>query len=131
MKPQHIVLGIALISICGYANANANAIDDEQAIRAIIGEASNQGYKGMLAVAVGIRNRGHLRGVYGVKAKHVDKQPEYVREQATRAWAEAEYNRIHEGDHWENIKAFGKPYWVESMDKVYEYKDHVFYKPRR
>ena len=108
----------------------AMAIDNNLAVRAIIGEASNQGYQGMLAIAVGIRNRGHLKGVYGVKAKHVDKQPPWVWDRARKAWKESEHNRIHTGTHWENIKAFGTPYWVSSMNKVYEYKDHVFYKER-
>lgn len=105
-------------------------IDNDLAIRAIMGEASNQGRQGMLAVAVGIRNRGTLDGVYGVKAKHVDKEPDWVWEIAKEAWINSENNRIHDGDHWENIKAFGKPYWVDSMIEVYRYKDHVFYKLR-
>src|SRR3990167_7930662 len=36
------------------------AYSDKDAIRAVIGEAGNQGYAGMLAVACGIRNRGTL-----------------------------------------------------------------------
>jgi spore germination cell wall hydrolase CwlJ-like protein len=103
-------------------------VPEDQAVRAIIGEASNQGYQGMLAVAVGIRNRGSLKGVYGVKAKHVDKEPEWVLELARTAWRESETNRIHSGTHWENIKAFGKPYWADSMTEVYRYRDHIFYK---
>jgi hypothetical protein len=103
-------------------------INDKQAVRAIIGEASNQGYKGMLAVAVGIRNRGTLQGVYGINAKHVDMQPNWVWDKARKAWKESKTNRIHTGTHWENIKAFGKPYWADSLIKVYKYKDHIFYK---
>ena len=107
--------------------ALAERTNKEQAIRAIIGEASNQGYHGMLAIAVGIRNRGTLKGVYGVRAKHVDEQPAWVWDRARKAWAESEDNRLHSGTHWENIKAYGVPYWVKSMNKVYEYKDHIFY----
>jgi len=102
--------------------------EDELSVRAIIGEASNQGYKGMLAVACGIRNRCTLKGVYGVKAKHIDREPDWVWKMAEEAWAESSYNLIHEGTHWENVKAFGEPYWVSSMVEVYRHKDHIFYK---
>uniref|UniRef100_A0A6M3KL63 Cell wall hydrolase n=1 Tax=viral metagenome TaxID=1070528 RepID=A0A6M3KL63_9ZZZZ len=81
----------------------------------------------MLAVAVGIRNRGTLKGVYGVKAKHVDREPSWVWDLAARAWKESEYNRIHTGYMWENIVAFGKPSWYHDVVEVYRYKDHVFY----
>ena len=106
----------------------AAEINNELAIRAIIGEASNQGYQGMLAIACGIRNRGTLEGVYGLKAKHINKEPKWVWDMAKRAWQESKYNRIHQGTHWENIKTFGKPYWLRDMTLVYQYKDHNFYK---
>jgi len=122
---QAMATAVLLLALCVSAYAH---VDDALAVRAIIGEASNQGYAGMLAVACGIRNRDTLKGVYGVKAKHVDNEPKYVWDMARRAWAESETNRIHNGTHWENIKAFGKPYWVDSMTKVYECKDHIFYK---
>lgn len=101
-------------------------MDSKQCIRAIVGEASDQGYLGMLAVASGIRNRGTLRGVYGVKAKHVDKEPKWVWDMARKAWEESEHNRVHSATHWESIK-FKVPYWVKSMKEIYRYKDHVFY----
>ena len=108
--------------------AFAEEVDNN--VRAIIGEASNQGYQGMLAVAVGIRNRGTLQGVYGVNAKHIDQEPQWVWDMAEKAWAESKDNRIHTGTHWENIKAFGEPYWVKSMVEVYRHKDHIFYKEK-
>ena len=100
---------------------------DAQAIRAIIGEASNQGYNGMLAIAVGIRNRGSLKGVYGLTAKHVDNEPIWVWKLALQAWKDSKLNRIHSGTHWENIKRFGKPSWIKDMRLVYKYKEHNFY----
>ena len=108
----------------------AEEINNNSAIRAIIGEASNQGYQGMLAVAVGIRNRGTLQGVYGLKAKHIDKEPRWIWDMARKAWQESKHNRIHIGYMWENIKAFGKPSWLKNMILVYQYKDHNFYKAK-
>lgn len=132
MKGLQAIAGIIILSTSVMASRGLAyaEIDPQLAIRAIIGEASNQGYRGMLAVACGIRNRGTLRGVYGVKAKHIDRQPKRVWNMARKAWAESEHNRIHDGTHWENTKAFGEPYWVKDMDEVYRHKDHVFYKER-
>lgn len=107
---------------------NKSSLNDIDCIRAIIGEASGEGYDGMLAVAVGIRNRGTLKGVYGLKAKHVDNEPHWVWEQARLAWNESKNNRIHTGTHWENIKQFGKPSWADDSKEVYRHKNHVFYK---
>lgn len=108
----------------------AAEIPQDMAVKAILGEAEDQGFNGMLAIAVGIRNRGTLKGVYGVKAKRPNTPgmiPVRYWDMARRAWAESETNRIHEADHWENIKAFGKPRWADSMQEVYRVKDHVFY----
>ena len=59
MRVISIVVCVMLISSC----ALAETIPTNDAVRAIIGEAGNQGYLGMLAVACGIRNRGTLKGV--------------------------------------------------------------------
>ena len=125
-----IITIVALYSLIALVSCEGAEIDEKQAIRAIVGEASNQGYEGMLAVACGIRNRGTLKGVYGLKAKHTDKEPKWVFKKAKKAWRESETNRIHTGTHWENIKAFGTPYWVKDMIEVYRVKDHIFYKRR-
>jgi len=119
-------IGLVLISLSAIT-AQAE-IEQEQAVRAVIGEASNQGYHGMLAVACGIRNRGNLMGVYGVRARHVDHEPMWVWDMARQAWEDSEDNRIHDGDHWENVGTFGIPSWAYGMVEVYRHKDHVFYK---
>lgn len=119
---------LAVFLLIFHSTAYSRSFTDTDAIRAIIGESSNQGYQGMLAVAVGIRNRDSLAGVYGLKAKHIDNEPKYIWDLAKKAWIESKTNRIHSGTHWENIKAFGKPYWVKKLKLVYQYKDHNFYK---
>jgi len=109
--------------------AQAAAVDEDQAMRAVIGEASSEGYKGMLAVACAIRNRGTLQGVYGVKAKHVDREPAWVWDLARKAWRESAQRDITNGaTHWENIQAFGKPNWAEGMIETGRIGRHVFYK---
>lgn len=128
MKP--LLLTLITLLCCGSAGAEI-PFTDENCVRAAIGEASNQGYKGLLYVCCAIRNRGTLRGVHGFKAKHVDRQPFWVWQMARKAWAESKDNRIHAADHWENIKAFGKPSWAKNMIFVCKYKDHTFYRRKR
>lgn len=159
LKPSQLLWGKSLAGLCmgavffiflfaivSLSTALANSNQDKNRssgavsypsysdeVRAIIGESSNQGYRGMLAVACGIRNRGTLKGVYGLKAKHVDKQPEWVWQQAQKAWEESEHNRIHSGTHWGSTIIDKK--WIKKMEqnnfvKVYSYKDHVFYREK-
>lgn len=121
------LLMLAIILIAGLVHAEE--IPESKAVRAIMGEASNQGYNGMLAVACAIRNRGTLKGVYGVKAKHVDNEPKWVWNLARKAWKESATRDCTNGaDHWENVKAFGTPSWTKNMKLVYVCKDHRFYK---
>ena len=128
MKRAVILVFITAVLVVAFIPGyKAAELSDKQCIRAVIGEASNQGYEGMLAVAVGIRNRGTLKGVYGANAKHVDNEPMWVWKIAKRAWRDSEFNKIHTGTHWENIKAFGTPYWVKDMIEVYRLDDHIFY----
>lgn len=125
------ILAILLLFCLIHCLVYAEEIEAAPAIRAIIGEASDQGYTGMLAVACAIRNRGTLKGVYGLHAQHVNTEPQWVFDLAKKAWLQSESLDITSGaTHWENIKAFGTPYWVKSMIKVYVYKDQVFYKKR-
>lgn len=117
------------IFIVGVITTFAEELPKDQVIRAIIGEASGEGERGMLAVACGIRNRGSLKGVYGVKAKHVDSQPQWVWDRAEKVWEQSATIDIVDGaDHWENVKAFGVPYWAKSLTKTVKIGNHQFYK---
>ena len=60
-----LIVYLLLLPGCAYGYTN------EQAVKAIIGEAENQGYEGMLAVAGAIHNRGTLKGVCGLHARRV------------------------------------------------------------
>jgi len=124
-----IKLLFTLILTLSFSSLCVAEIDDDLAIRAIIGEASNQGSQGMLAVACGIRNRGTLKGVYGLNAKHVDNEPQWVWDLARKAWEKSAHKDIvREATHWENNQAFGKPYWAKDMIEVITIGDHIFYK---
>lgn len=137
-----LLVAIVLIAGCNVTPAHAEntwnpgKINIVYAVRAIIGEAENQGYEGMLAVAYAIRNRGTLKGVYGVHAKRVREHlySDQVEDMAIKAWAEAScgLNDItHGATGWGNAKdgqEFAKCKWWKNCVIVFRYKDHFFYK---
>lgn len=126
-----IALIIAVFLWNGCAVASADEIPTDKAILAVIGEAENQGYKGMLAVSCAIRNRGTLKGVYGLINPRITthKYSYKIYDMATRAWFASYYTDITNGaTNWENVKAFGCPSWMKRCVETYRYKDHIFFK---
>lgn len=139
-----IVFAIGLLTLLSISAqiSFAAEIDPNQAIQAIFGEARGEGRRwddwdgklvAMTAVGEAIRNRGHLKGVYGLYAD--SKDPEWVEEKclklAKKAWEmSATTNLVKGADHWENLKVFGVPYWAKdkSMKKTVKIGDHQFYK---
>lgn len=103
--------------------------DDNTAIRTILGEAGNQGYRGMLGVADVIRNRHSVQGCWGLDNPIVDKQPKWAWALATKAWQESFTNDITDGaKYFENVKAFGMPSWAKNKKITIVIKDHTFFK---
>jgi spore germination cell wall hydrolase CwlJ-like protein len=128
--PAQAAFLIFLLFIIAPAESS-QMIDNKMAVLAIIGEAENQGDRGMLAVACAIRNRGTLKGVYGFKSPRVvgKKYSMKTYESAVKAWERSQNVDITGGaTHWENVLAFGYPYWVKDCTETFRYKDHVFYK---
>ena len=109
------------------------AVDSDTAIRAIVGEAANQGPNGMTAVGEVIRNRGGVKGLYGYKAMKARTEPSWVWKQATEAWERSKTTHLTKGATlFENINAFGFP---KSWDRtkvvcVAQIKDHWFFTER-
>lgn len=62
--PWAILWGSLVLALCFIASCEqpAHAYTDQEAIKTIVGEASNQGYTGMVAVAEVIRTKGYLKG---------------------------------------------------------------------
>jgi len=120
---MHITLLFAATMVTAHAE-----IQDVAAVRAIVGEAANQGRTGMLAIACAIRNRGTLRGVYGLHNPCVDNQPAWVWQRARLAWVQSQTNDITCGaTAWENTRAFGTPWWAKTMRPTARIGDHQFY----
>jgi len=122
--------GVILIIASCQDTAHASEIATETAIRCILGEASNQKFKGMLAVAGALRNRGTIKGVFGCSATHIDKEPSHSWALAHKAWAQSAYLDLTKGaTHWEALH-FPTPYWAPYMDKTVLIGDHQFYKEK-
>ena len=112
---------------------------DQEAVRAIVGEASGEGgnklvlkHKSMYAIACALRNRGTLKGVYGLNAKHVNKEPAWVFDMALKAWLASEDGPdvTLGATHLDNLD-FQRPYWADSMIPTVKIGSHTFYKERK
>lgn len=126
-----LTCAVAVLVLIMALPAKADNIPDSRAINAIIGEAENQGYIGMVAIGCAIRNRGTLKGVYGENASRVvrKKYSANTYELAKKAWAESATHDITYGaNHWENTTAFGVPSWSKKMKKTFSHKDHTFWR---
>ncbi len=105
--------------------------------KVIMAEAVSEGYEGMYAVACVIRNRGgDLHGFCGAKRKDLSV---FCNRQGRRAISQARKieERVFEfygpdttkgATHFENIEAFGVPYWAKSMTITTKIGRHTFYK---
>lgn len=108
-------------------------ISDEQAIKAVLGEARGEGFEGMYAVACAIRNRGTLRGVYGKDASMPDVTPE-LWQKASKAWYDSEDGEdpTFGATHWHNVEREGENYWTRKLTRTYKVGSHTFFKePQR
>ena len=84
-------------------------------VKAVLGEAEGEGYQGMLAVACAIRNRGTLRGVYGLQAHRTYSSRTIAL--AEKAWAASAHVDVTNG-------ATG---WGNASDLV-EFKKHSWWR---
>lgn len=120
---------VFIVASCGVVHASV--IKDEDAIKAIVGEASGEGLEGMRCVASVIRNRGSLKGIYGLHARHVKTEPAWVFKMAKTAWEDSErYDFSGGATHFEGV-AFKKPYWVKSMVLVKRVANTNYYKEKK
>lgn len=123
-----VLTALFLLRGCGEPAWSAE-IPQDKAVRILVGEASNQGFKGMVCVAEVLRHKGSTKGFYGLAAPHSTNEPKWVWNMAKKAWlASKTTNYTKMADHFENINAFGCPYWVKSCVLTFQYKDHKFYR---
>lgn len=109
-------------------------------LRALVGEAENQGLEGMQAMASAIRNRkklpeyakNPLKGVYGLKRKFKKAPPKWVWAQAEKAWKDSETKDYADGaQFWgtdKDVTKWKRQPWFKRATFVKRVKDHNFYK---
>ena len=130
-----VIIGMLLPDLTNAANYH-----DQDFINAIVGEAGNQGYQGMLAVACALRNRMRvpyyrdnvLSGVYGANAKHLSKESRETFRLAEKAWIDSKMNNIVGSAYiWgtdSDIRKFRTQDWFNNMVPVVKIGDHTFFK---
>lgn len=123
MKP--IILTILALCLSCTAYAKPVEFNDDNCIKALIGEAGGQSYEELYAHACALRNRGTLKGVYGLYSKQVSKASAETWQKASRAWHESEhgYDPTLGATHWlsEYDLKHCKPErlaWAKSMDRT-------------
>lgn len=130
---QKIIMFCILIAIFILIGCSlAHSYTDQEAIRAIVGEAANQGEDGMTAVGEVIRKRGSLKGIYGFKSTMPDREPPCVWNVAKKAWYASKNTNLTKGaTHFENVKAFGMPSWAKNYKVTAVIGDHTFFRKDR
>lgn len=133
-KIRVLLIG-ALFSMVGSV-AHAEQIPSALAERAILGEALPN-YEAMHDIASAIRNRGTLKGVYGVRSKNWDKAGPKLRTLASKAWASsATLDSVNGANHWlsqydlEHCKPSLTAFRFSMVETVHRNKTH-FYKSKK
>jgi hypothetical protein len=111
MKRSILAIGAALCLAAG--QHPASSIQHQAAIAALIGEAGNQDYATMLAVAGAIRNRNSLQGVYGLNNPCVRNASAALRQRAMKAWLESATHNTARG-----CRYFGCPADAKYFDNL-------------
>lgn len=108
----------------------AAEIPKSRFIDAIIGEAESGGLDGMRCVASAIRNRGTLKGVYGVNSPRVKNRLYSSRTfvLAVQAYEDSrKFDYSYGATFWEGVK-FKTPYWAKKMKVTTVCGGNRFYK---
>lgn len=121
---------ICVIVLLSGGTSRAAQINDEQAVRCLMGEARGEEYIAIVAHAEAYRNRfaryGKLWGVDGCRSDF--DEPAWVWAKVRKAWFESATTHLVDGaDHWiaDYIK---KPYWTKNATTVVKIGKTIFYK---
>ena len=113
----------------GTTGSNFNSFN---CTNALIGEVEGESFLTKLATAECLRNRGTLKGVYGINSKRIAKASDKVRADCSRAWTEsARTNLVKGATVWGNasdVKIFKKSKWFKSFKQTAHIGNHYFFK---
>lgn len=139
LKYIGVLLLLSWLFLFMLANVSESAeIDSMVAYKCLLGEVRGESKETILATAYSLKNRGTTKGVYGCKVNVSSEEMKYIesihKDSLIKwAWSEAmtsDNDPTHGATHWENIEAFGKPYWADSLIKTVVIGTHTFYKER-
>lgn len=123
-----LIAGLMLVGSCIHSTPAHAEIPESKAVKILVGEASNQGFKGMVCVGEVLRRQGSTRGFCGLNASHSAHEPKWVWNMARRAWLASKTSNLTKyADHFENLK-LDTPYWVKNCVLTFRYKDHAFFR---
>lgn len=101
-------------------------------IKALVGEVEGESYQTKLATAEALRNRGSLKGVYGINSKRISKASRKVWEECTLSWGESAHSNLVRGATvWGNkkdVEHFRKTRWFKSYVQTAHIGNHFFFK---
>jgi hypothetical protein len=101
-------------------------------IKALVGEVEGESYLTKLATAECLRNRGTLKGVYGINSKRIAKASKKVWEDCEMAWNQSSRANLVKGATvWGNssdVKIFKKSKWFKSYVQTAKVGNHFFFK---
>lgn len=106
----------------------------DNCIKALVGEVEGESFQCKLATAEALRNRGSLKGVYGINSPRIKKAPRRVFDDCTRAWlsvTRSKTNYVRGATVWgsaQDLKSFKKQSWFQSYEFVCKVGNHYFYR---
>lgn len=107
------------------------AYTKKEAISTIVGEASGEGFTGMVLVAEAIRNRGSLKGCYGLHATHSHYETKHTWDLAADAWQLSESTHLtHGATGWGSTQDWKKLDFKRGKIITIVWNNHIFYKER-
>jgi len=116
----------------------ANNIDQQTAVKCVLGEYESGSLTEMTATAEALLNRGTTKGVYGCNAVSELKGvytrkgrviPSYAVKRAVRA-VKMGYtsNLTNKATHWEAIGTFKRPYWADRLTETAKVGQHTYFR---
>lgn len=129
-----LLMAVVALIVLMAGFACAGQIPEDKAIQAIIGEAEAEDFSGMMAIGCALRNRGSLKGVYGLNAPRVKKMlySTRVARLARLAWLESAKKDITNGaTGWgseSDLVIFKRQGWFNRCVITKKIGGHYFYR---
>ena len=129
------LLWMTLWAMWALSDARANMVNPTEAVNAIIGESEAEPFIGKIAIGEAIRNKGNLRGVYGLSSTRITKASSRVRAECEAAWRESRASSlVGDASVWgtdSDVRKFKKSRWFRSYEFVRRIGNHSFFRLKK